>query len=116
VPVTAKRGERCADVERDHAAASLKTRARALDDPARLAPIPRELVERTVPGHRDSSGAMSVLPDRRDPRSEVSDIGALAVGALAAHPAGLIVAPFSNLYPGVCAPGGRLSSKIAIKL
>lgn len=31
--------------------------------------------------------------------------GTLAVGAVARHPAGLIVAPFSNLYPQLCAPG-----------
>jgi len=34
-----------------------------------------------------------------------SAVGALSVGAVAAHPAGLIAASFSSLYPRLCAPG-----------
>jgi subtilisin family serine protease len=39
-----------------------------------------------------------------------SSTGALAIGAVATHPAGLIVAPFSNLYPRLCAPGVGISA------
>ena len=42
------------------------------------------------------------------PPAATSD--ALAVGAVAQRPAGLIVAPFSNLYPRLCAPGVDVAS------